>query len=399
MVVTLLLILAISVSANADSTDCTILQIKENRIYFNCGTEEMVYPYSDFYLTDGNDTLYSGEIEFSLPGVSVSFADSAGDEITGIETLNIVIERAIPDSSQEMILALPPDLYSNPDLLGIAADERISKIEKQSGSINGESYSVIVDYTPYREPDEHHLAASFPAPFYIAMVPNLGSKKNRKGILPTSLYYHHNSYKAGLVFKGDGIVPYNRHYESTDTFSRKYEYSTIKGEKLFKSRADAKEEIALYVEYSSFTKYAEYFAIFINRYMSRARFTENPSDADIRFLAIPIRPDSIQTASMHFLIKLLRESDTSAVYDEHLNLAEEYLGFADRSGDSTGRKRYLEMADNILQTDLGVFPLFRPRIYISLRNDLTGTPTIEQNRIDFTNITRLVFPKPGKDNR
>ena len=78
------------------STD--VLQYKLHRLYFPFGTEADIYENCQFYLIINSDTVYSGIIETSYPGISISFPIDYAFGSLAIDSLNVLIKTAGIDS-------------------------------------------------------------------------------------------------------------------------------------------------------------------------------------------------------------------------------------------------------------------------------------------------------------
>ncbi len=390
------MILGAGAFAQTDGSNCRVLQITESRIYFNCGTEALVYPYADFIIEDSADTLYSGEIEYSLPGISISYPSDSIKTIGLPGNYSVTINRARPDTIDNIDIMIVPGLFDNFRKAGLFSNAKIRITEDTRGesSVRPPDIRIGLQYKKY---PEYSRIDSIPAPFYFAMIPNLDKDINSRGYLTTSLYYHHNLYKTGLLVEADGILNYNRNYPAGDTAGRIYQYSTVKGGELFRNGIKPGTEIKIFYDFGGLKEFAQYFATFISRYGCRASFVIDSAEADIRCIRIPIIPDS-STGSMRAILTEIesKKRDDKALM-EKLKLIDDYLGFAETSTDASGENRYLKMADNILQTEIGVFPLFRPVIYIMYNKDIVRDIGIAYDALDFGEISRLKLPVPGKD--
>ena len=398
-IVKILIILAVLNAGSlavSETTECRILQIKENRLYFDCGTESLVYPYADFVIRDGPDTVYFGEIEFSHPGISVSFPSDSIMHLGPFFGNPVEINRAHPDFGRDIDIAVPGGLFDNFRRLGLFSNANVKILEDSRNELAGRTPDIRIDMQ-YKKHSGYSRIDSIPAPFYFALIPNLNKPINSRGLLATALYYHHNLYKTGLLVKADSIMNYNRNYPVPDTVGRIYPYSTIKGGELFKGEIKPRTVISIFYACDDLEEFAQYFATFISRYGCNVSFVGDSMNADIRFFIIPIVPDS-STAGMRDILGLLKNSgNADRGINEKLELIDSYLGFAETSETIEGRDRYLRMADDIFQTELGVFPLFRPMIYIMYRNNIIGDIGVEYDALDFGRISRLRLPVPGKD--
>jgi len=396
IIIFILILLGAEIVAAPGTAKGRILQIKEKRLYFDCGTESLVYPYADFLIKEGTDTIYSGEIEYSLPGVSVSFPSDSIKSLGAYFGNPVEINRAQPDTSGDIDVVITGGLFENFRRLGLFSNSQVKVIEDIRNGRPGQSPDIRIGLQ-YKKYPEFSRFDSIPAPFYFAMIPDPEKDINLGGILATALYYHYNLYKTGLLVEADGILAYNRHYPVADSTGRIYRYSTVKGGELFRNSIKPGHDIKIFYDYHGLEDFAKYFATFIGRYGSNASFTADSADADLRFVRIPIIPDSL-TGSMRAILQTLEESESvDNGLNEKLALIADYLSFVETADKEESEYRYLKMADNILQTEIGIFPLFQPVIYILYKKDIMGDIGIEYDALDFGKISRLRLPVPGKD--
>ena len=78
--------------------ECSVLQYKLNRLYFSTGLEKYVYPDCKYVVYRGRVVLGHGLIEFSEPGVSISYPLDYPFEGKNVERLHVVIDAVDIDS-------------------------------------------------------------------------------------------------------------------------------------------------------------------------------------------------------------------------------------------------------------------------------------------------------------
>ncbi len=387
-----------AIAAAQDSADIRILQIKENRLYFDRGTESMIFPGADFLIGLTECLVFGGEIEYSLPGISISYSFDSPPmtELDGFEIIHI--NRAVRDSINPINIQFASGIFDRFRQTGLFSNPQVRIIEP-SGDPAGNQGAIdgIIGFKPYESNEPGSRIDSLTAPFYFTMIPNLKKDINSGGTLTTALYYHHNVYKAGLIFDGQGLDSCNRHYAPYDSTNRIYEYGTVNGGKLFRSLKRPGQEITIFSKYPILENYARYFATFINRYGCNGELTEDSADAGLWIYPIPIIPDSA-TGSMRTILDILGSFGTDKKeFREKLKLLSQYLSFAETAETEEKAQRYLKLADDLLQTELGVFPLFRPTLYMTLRQNILGSIPITYDAIGFENLGKVILPNPGKD--
>ncbi|MCK4574526.1 MAG: hypothetical protein KAU36_09145, partial [candidate division Zixibacteria bacterium] len=102
--------LAVTAGNNAFAADrsvvAEILQIKQDRLYFSVGQEELVLAGAGYCLICGANTLICDTIEVSIEGVSYSRPIEWDDDSTTFEDCLAVIETAPIDTTSDIILGV-----------------------------------------------------------------------------------------------------------------------------------------------------------------------------------------------------------------------------------------------------------------------------------------------------
>ncbi len=223
-----------------------ILQYRLDRLYFGSGKEANVFAGSPFVIVCNGDTIYEGCIEQSFMGVSYSDTTSLFFDTTLADSCYAVIEAADIDTLSPIKLgavgfeplAMLTDYLGTVRALLSAIWERNNPIT--ATSIHGNEVSIsrrvpfidmvvslqfgeidgFFSYRSYASQMEDSRVIGTPAPFFVALVPNLSRKVNRGGLITTSMYYRFGESRLKVVFDGDKVHPMNCFYPAADNCRR-----------------------------------------------------------------------------------------------------------------------------------------------------------------------------------
>ncbi|UCG61739.1 MAG: hypothetical protein JSV52_00165 [Candidatus Zixiibacteriota bacterium] len=420
----LLILAAVVVSASvasvsAESLKCEILQYKLGRLYFDAGEEKYIYPGCGVVLTQNNDTLYTGQIEYSYPGISVSRPTSGLADTLGFAELTAVIEPAAVDSSsriklgsyglvsEQIVRDLPGTINAYRDSgntgLGLAYTDIGNEISISSspappgaiwdyhtGQFDG-FFSASMPPPPIASPDR---VISSPAPFIAVLVPNLSKKFNEEGLITTSLYYRFSVPKLwSTFFQGAAPAPMNRLYLSDRHTARSYPYDPDKGQLLLKKYRDRPRKLSIGLLSPRLKEVGDFFADILSREKIKVEVNgRQHKDILLAFCPVDLSRPAMSLRYVYNLIPAMNpESDE---IKEILEILNNQVSAAENATDDDTRLYYCQLADRTLQSDLGVFPLFRPTIYFVAEKNLKNARFDESGYLDFSALTKLILPAP-----
>lgn len=387
-----------------------VLQVKLDRLYLNRGIEDHVFPGCRFLVYRGDDSIYSGCIQWSYPGVAVSYPTGGFFDNRTPDSLTIAIEPAPIDTASTITIGyagyLP--LYTPSDSLeaGYAGYNPLvvrpyqSQLELalafEDGSIDGCYSYRLVDGASENSP----ATGVSPAPFFVALVPNPAREINRGGFLATSLYYRIDPGRLPVLFDGDEISPFYSLCRADLDSVRPYPYSPDAGRKLLGSLRTRSRTVSFAVEHPMLLPAARYFADVLSRDRFRTSVVHNPHEADIRLVIVPLTDSKI--VNLRHLYGLLA-ADTVAAgpVNETIRLIDGYLRTATLTLDSSTYEHHLRLAESALRDDLGVLPLFRPTMFFAARDHLVGTVSLHTMtaELDFDLLRKVILPTRPKECR
>ena len=377
----LLTIIVVTVSfALAGEHRCDILQYKLDRFYFSAGEEASIFAGSRFVIVCGSDTLFEGGIDASYPGVCYSAvsernfdADSFDDCAAVIATADIdsgaVINIGLGDIDRLETEIIFPDSFANlVNPIKLTFDPAGDNI---AASFETGRLDMFVSYDSSHFTVRDANSRSAPAPFFAALVPNPAKAVTAGGMLATSLYYRFSSFYLPFMFDGDRAEPVYSFFKADGTGLRAYPYDTEKGARLFKNIDSPPSTLTLSIGSRSLRKTADFFADILARDRVRVNIVEHDPDADFFIVFVPLETDSVLTG-LKFIHRLLSRTEiTDRSFNENLTIIGDYLEAAAKATDTAVCFHYCRLADRSLKNDLGVFPLFRPRLFLTSAKRIT----------------------------
>lgn len=414
------LVLAATSNVIGDTLKTQILQYSQDRLYFSAGTEAHIYPHSRFTIMCGNDSIYEGCISESFLGVSYSFPTLQFFDSLLLDSCCVAIEAAEIDSLSNINLGLSgieqgfwldwmigapdrDDPYPTPfNPVGpIRPRHNIASVQShpqyidlafklQLGELDG-----FVSFVNYSQELPPNSVIDAPAPFIVAMIPNLSRETNRGGHLAVSLYYRFNEERLPLLFKGDNVSAMHSFCPSLKAGARPYPFSAQQGRELLEQQQHRPKQIRLYVQHRPLEKLALFFADVLSRDRIEVLMVDSFEDADVCFTFIQVdEQDDLLTLSQ--INEFLRATPANySSQQEMLDSLEICLTLAAVETDSTRYDQYLYRADQILMHDLGVLPLFRPRVFFHASKLLTNYRFNPGGRFLLNDLTKLKLPASG----
>ena len=405
-------------SANAQQLECDILQYKLDRLYFSAGDEALVYPGCEFMVLRSGDTIYSGLIDQSYAGISYSQPTFNFTDTIDLDKCIAVIIPAEIDSlspitlgcqeTDPIILLLTPDsIVRDPSGVKVRLESsdggRAVTLEQMDG------YSLTTGLRE-REFDGFLSIADFPehisrnrtvsrceAPFFAVLIPNLSRESNRDGFLTTSMYYR---FDVATVFADlfDDRVPSPMHrlYAVSGHPPRAYPFDPDKGRKLLSKNKGRPNKVSIAIMNRRLKKVGRFFADVLSRDRVRVETVAGNADADMTLAFIPINWQDPLVSLKNVFILLAREKPLSDAALESLAIVQGYLDNALSSHDAATRFHFCRLADRTMQQDLGVFPLFRPTVYVAVGDNMTNIQFDESGYLDIDAIVKLKLPETDR---
>jgi hypothetical protein len=400
--------------ANAGEIQTTILQFQQGRLYFPAGRETLVYPHSEFAVYENDDSLFSGRIEVSELGVSYSRALDIAFDNTVIDKLTAVIQTAAVDSVSAIIIGT---VYFNqapyspvfPDLFGYFAEPgRTDVFFAESGSaitirryispaemqLDFES-GVLDGYFSYDYPrtcDSGIITVSSPAPYFVALLPNVSTLYNQRGIMTTALYYRVNDDNPGSLFGGDGIIVQTCPTAVMDSCPRLLKYSPVKSQQLLSILKPIKNAVRIGSSEREFQPTATYFADVLWREKIETHLLLGRSAADLYLAPVPIMAESL-CLSLEFIRDFIaRDTVAGRSVNNNVRLLDNYIKEIKVSESRDRKLEYAARSAELLWQDLGVFTLYRPRVYFTHRENIAGAGFDRNGYMNLRKLIKLRLP-------
>ncbi len=414
------LILLSGNALSGQGIECEVLQYKLERFYFGAGEEQDIYPGCRFLIYSEADTVHSGQIEFSYQGVSLSRPAADFSDTLVIAELGAFIEPAAVDSSSpiglglcglymgELLTEVPYAGFShresaapvpNPVRTGLGnpivfyPSTPISSLtEYQAGRFDG----FVSSSTPPATTSEHAQVILSPSPFVAVIVPNLSEKMNEQGFVTTSLYYRFDVARLWpAFFQSEPPSPVNRLYPTDTGSERAYPYDPEKGQTLLNKYRHRPKKVRLCIPSPRLTEVAEYFADVLSRDKIKVEVKPGRKDYDILLTFVPVNLSNPTAGlrSIHNQLMAMKPEQEPIV--ETLEILNNQIAGAEKAEDTTTIFHYCRLADRTLQSELGVFPLFRPTIYFVAGKNLQNARFNESGHLDIASLKKIILPEPG----
>lgn len=387
-----------------------ILKQAYQRLYFNAGTDVRIYPGCRFSVLVNDSIELTGVIEYSHPGIAIS------------ETLELPIGIPLPDSGVANIDLFGMDMFSEirfgyldsnvaryavelpyPDTSWYIRSDRLpnpvslrrydSQLEMlfdfEAGKIDG----IFTDYDPKLQGvPTVHLSA--PAPWVVALLPNPASPRSRSGYVTTSLFYRFDPASIALFFDGDSAEAYHALTPTTNGASRPYPFDPATGRRLIRELPASTTSIRIAVDYPSLSGTAAYFADILSRDRLKTSLTTEvtvDSCADVLITTLPHSETQPLLTLDSAVARLKRMLPGGSQITNNIEQAAFHLQAAHDQPDSLLRQAALHRVVQKLQQDIGVFALFRPRIYFTCQPTIVGIERQESPPFD---LRRLLLLEP-----
>ena len=408
--------LVMTVIVQAGQIECDVLQYKLGRLYFPHGQEEMVFEHSPFTIYKGDDSICSGMIGFS--GDGVSYSEPLGYELDNdkIESLHAEIATAEIDSTSTIRIGfeLPGGENCgpvgsektfdelNPPLRAITKNGNPLELHfynsflEMTFGLEAHKIDGFISFNEYKPSDEDIITVAYPAEFFAVLFPIVSHPVNDRGVLSTSMYYRFNPLQSSSFFSGDGVRPFNSLYLKDAPTGRFYDYDPEKGRDLLKALKKKPKEISIAVSEPTLIKTANYFVDILNRDRIKCRFEKDRDNYhDIYLDLVPLSEDD-PAGSLRYIVRVLSADTLSGEpVNTVIRIIDNYIKQGDKISDVAKAAYYYDRAERSLIDDLGVFPLFRPIVYMTSYRYLSNFnyDMYISDRLD--EVTRIVMPGGG----
>ncbi|MBN2226116.1 MAG: hypothetical protein JW763_02005 [candidate division Zixibacteria bacterium] len=420
----LICFMAVTSIAFSKEVESSILQYKLNRLYFSTGLEKYVYPDCRYIVYRGRVVLGQGLIEFSEPGVSISYTLDYPFEGKNVELLHAVIDAVDIDSLGVIRLgaaefqSLPlstmfptsdfPPLHIIPTIVPIENAlitnsgnrlhfKRYESLFEMALAFSGGGLDGYFSYGKPQPPAENAEFISTSANFFVAMIPNVSREFNHGGILSTAMYYRFNPDKPYVFFTGDGIVAQNCLYLCDSANHRPYPYDSEAGRQLMRSVRNRPDHLKLAVFDKQLEKTGAYFADILSRDKVRTRLTKDWYEGDMYLCFVPLdRHDPLY--SLKYVYDIV-SSDTIAgrQINPTVGIIGKYIESAENAATDEIRSYYIGKIDRAFKEDIGIFPLYRPTIYFIYDHHLQGYQFDPDGYLDMKRLSKITLPEiPGR---
>ncbi|MFH2035817.1 MAG: hypothetical protein ABIJ45_05385 [Candidatus Zixiibacteriota bacterium] len=396
--------LIISNSAIGGDIEAEILQYKLGRFYFGPGTEADIYENCPFIIYSGADSIGTGRIEKSFPGISFSYPDRVNYDTLLFDSIHILISPAEIDSLAIINIGILDGteisdfLTSSPPSLTIYGN-RINIIKYNSFfemtlALESGKIDIIASYKNFNSRSSDLEYISKPADYFAAMIPNVESNLNIKGILTNSLYYRYNPELFSIYYDGDKILSYNRLIPIDSTTDRFIEYNPAKGKNLLRSLTNFNGEIDIAPSCPALKKLSDYF----EDILARDKISIKPGSEDIILAFIPIERNNPGAGLDSIFNIMLRAAPLNGEVETNLALIENYIDNGNQTIDTARSLYYYGLAEKSLIEEFGVFPLYRPMIYFAFSSNLKNQPNNPEETFDLETLKVIKPIMPNRDN-
>ncbi len=406
-------------TVSAGVVEAQVLQFKLDRFYFNVGKESLVYPGHQFAIMRGKDTVVSGLIEESYEGVSIGRGALPKEGKRNFEKYKAMVETAETERIHTFrIGTYGAELYLR-DTVNTRPPNRLggdtgAEFPKSAVHVLGadtvieESYNdtlllfdgldrrrldaVIYAGAPGTRPGYHVLSTR--APFFAALLPNLGSGVNRDGELTTSLYYRFDPARIAALITQDCEAA-NSFLVSDSPGQRSFAYEVEKGKKLFRDLPGHPSSVRLGLGSESLRPVAMYFADILAREQCRTELVpcESGCDCDLALVYLPRERDqkSALGATAEAIGRLNGAGRNEMAPDALSRFIEEYSR-SDSTGDALVIPPSPQQGDRLLIEQWGCFPLFRPGYTVVMSQTFSGVSFDDQGRLMIADLKRVILP-------
>jgi len=399
----ILLTASIALSTQAGELLVEVADYKLDRLYFPIGEESRVYENSRFVIYHEDDSIYSGRIEHAWLGVSISGPTGQFFDSLDADSLHAAIETAELDTASPILIGtdlIGLQLWSEgarPDRVEIREyEDRLSMLE----DFHSDFLDGLFSFETLSPRPEGVTTISRPAPYLVVMIPNIGRDANFQGQLTTSLYYRFDRARLAFSFDGDQLTMTNR-FEADSLYDlprkRLFEYDPGRGRQLFELMTYPLPWVAFHSSHASLDGLMHYFADIVSRDRCNVVLVNNSPLADVRLAFVPISK-SLPSVTIYSLFhQLIIDSVADMAANEHVRRIAAELRYVEAPSRPEDYYRHLRNAGRIMSEDLGLFPLFRPTVFVHTHRRLQELDFNDDNQLDLSTGTLMKLPRPAED--
>ena len=380
-------------------------ELRQDRLYFPVGEEAFIFESSPFTLVKNGVTIFSGVVEHSWEGVSVSARTGGVLDTLSLDGVEAVMMQAEIDSGATIVigsdlgnLVRPMDSTDAGSARWVAYDD----VAAMEDDFAAGMLEAVVTFSAFGFRSGDRGTLSSPSPYVAVIIPNVGRRINHRGELSTSLYYRFDENLLALCFRGDEVCFTKSLFPSSDdTVGRRrwYDFDPSRGKKLLERMSPRPSRVNLYSGNSTLDVLARCFADILSRDRCVVEMTGERRDADLYIDFIPYQENSPLTAIDTLLSLLRRDAVVDTRPYEYLQRIEAELAQLRTSISSPDSARHLETVGRIMAEELGVFPLFRPTLYVHTHKRLRNVVVLPDGSIDCSAAVILRLPAPPKGSR
>ncbi|UCC44634.1 MAG: hypothetical protein JSU65_01515 [Candidatus Zixiibacteriota bacterium] len=409
-------------TATTEPVRVGVLQYKLNRLYFDEGEEKNIFIGSRFTLYHSTDSLLSGLVETVLPGLSISrplsdslstdIADSiyaivqVADEDSGavinlgtdipLDRLlhwGVILTPAHPADTGSIDTTCQLDTTAEQDVLTIGS-QRIIGYQNRVEMLHDFDSRRLDGLLSYRIESRHATdrpAIARLAPFMCVLMPNLSRDVNRAATLTTSIYYRFDDARIALHFDGDRVIPL---YSFTDPEKpdRSYPFDPSKGRSLFRRAPGRPGRLNIYVAQPELERAAAYLSDVLSRDRCRVRLVGTRGEADLFLEFVPFDTNDESAAIEYILDTLSLDTVSGSSATQAVQSARTQLHWSRSDPDTSRQAYYWQLIDRRLLYDIGIFPLFRPTIFVVTDDLIKGLRSGPDGRLDLCGLRKIIIP-------
>ena len=392
------LIVLLTASVAASEWRGRTFELRQDRLYFPVGEETRVFENSRCSIIRSGDTLFTGFVEHSWEGVSVSTRTGGYFDTLSLDGTEAVIVQAEIDSGGTIVIG--SDLGNLVRLIDSTNGGNVNWVDYDDTNAMQDDFAAgmleaVVTFSAFGFRSGDRSTLSSPSPFMAVVIPNVGRRINYRGELSTSLYYRFDESLLALCFRGDEVSFVERLFSSSDDTvggHRWYDFDPSRGKKLLDRISPRLARVSLYSGNCALDGLARCFADILSRDRCAVEIARDRHRADISIDFVPYQEHSPKSA-IDTLLALMR---SDAVVDtrpsEYLQQIETELAQLTRSPSYADSARHLETVSRIMAEDLGLFPLFRPTLYVHTQKRLKNIVVTPDGRIDCSAAVILRLP-------
>ena len=387
----LLILLLPAIIVSAGQVETTIIKYDEGRLCFPYGENDLIFPGCPFTIFQNSDSLYSGYIDGTLMTASETEPIRFDLDSAALEQYTVKITPAELDSGLVNIGLIEQDnyqLFTPTDFNGFKSYDSYDEmlLAYESGGIDA---ILSFDKNDLRLEDSDIL--SFPSTHYVALIPSYNRAGVNPSTLSTALYDYFNVELFDIYYEGEIADPFYCHIPELQNCSRIYDYDPIKGKQLLKAFDNYAINITADGNITQLNSTIRYFKDILSRHRVNTRSSDTLS-LYLKFFRIDRIDDIIQFVESSSQMGL----QSNPTYKEYLDLVKNYVELYQATGDESSQQDYLSKINRTLIEDLGIFPLFRPTVYFSYKDNIKGVGLDENGYLDLNNLRRIIMPPNAK---